>query len=129
MPDEQRQRTYTVLRTVTLLLCAGLLYAFFFRKTGLAVPCPVFRLTGFKCPGCGVSRMCLALLHGDFAEAFRQNRAVLLLTPAFLYIAVSFAVGYIRRGDRLLHGSAKWCAYAAAALLILFGGVRNFLGW
>ena len=129
MRDDQRHRTYTVLRTVSLLLCAGLLYAFLCRKTGFAVPCPVYTLTGFKCPGCGVSRMCLALLHGNIAEAFRQNRAVLLLTPAFVFIAVSYCIGYIRRGERLLRGSAKWCAAAAAGLLLAFGAVRNFLGW
>ena len=129
MRNEKQKRQINVLRTVCIVLCAGLLYALICRRTGFAVPCPVFTLTGLRCPGCGTTRMCLALLHGNVAEAFRQNRAVLLLLPAFAYIAAAWCVGYVRRGDRLLHGAAKWCAYAAVVLLLAFGAVRNFLGW
>jgi len=28
-------------------------------------PCPFFKSTGIPCPGCGLSRACTALLHGD----------------------------------------------------------------
>ncbi|MCR5485799.1 MAG: DUF2752 domain-containing protein [Clostridiales bacterium] len=85
--------------------------------------------TGLKCPGCGVSRMCISLLRLDLKEAFIQNRAVLCLLPVGVYIAVSSCVGYIKTGDRLLHGAPKYTAIAVAALLIAFGAVRNFLGW
>ena len=129
MDNEKQKRSKDVLRTVSVLLCAGLLYAFFCRVTGWGIPCPVYAVTGFKCPGCGGTRMCLALLSGNFSEAFRQNRAVLLLLPMFAYIAAAWCVGYIRRGDRLLRGGAKWCAYAAVFLLLIFGVVRNCFGW
>ena len=129
MRDDRRQRTIIILRTAGILLCAGLLYALIYRITGFGIPCPVHVLTGWKCPGCGVTRMCLALLSGDVREAFFQNRAVLLLLPALTYIAAAGCAGYIRRGDRTLHGGTKWCAYAVAGLLLAFGAVRNFLGW
>ena len=122
-------RLKKLLRTGILLLCAGLLYAFLVRRFGVGVPCPVYALTGLSCPGCGVSRMCLALLRLDFAEAFRQNRCVLLLLPVFGYVAARWCVGYVRTGDRLLRGSAKIAAVVCVVLLIAFGAVRNFVGW
>ncbi len=122
-------RAEKVLRTVCFLLCAGLLYAFFCRRIGSGVPCPVYALTGFRCPGCGMSRMCLALLRGDWREAFRQNRAALLLLPAGAYIASAYCTGYIRRGERVLHGAPKAAAYVVLGVFLAFGLARNFLGW
>ena len=122
-------RVKKVLCTAAVLLCAGLFYAFFSMRTGLAVPCPFHTLTGLKCPGCGVSRMCLALLHADAAEAFRQNRAVLLLLPLGVYTAAAWCAGYIRTGSRVLHGAPKAAAWATAGVLIAFGIARNFFGW
>ena len=48
---------------------------------GRGLYCPVWKLTGLLCPGCGVTRMCLALLRLDVAAAWRAN-AALLLGPA-----------------------------------------------
>lgn len=122
-------RSKKVLRAGIILLCAGLFYAFFLLRSGVGIPCLFYRLTGFKCPGCGVSRMCLALLRGDFGEAFRQNRAVLMLLPAGVYLAVSWCIGYIRSGSRLLCGASKWVAWGMVVVLVAFGVARNFLGW
>lgn len=44
-----------------LFLCIKFLYS----------SCPVVMLTGFPCPGCGLTRAGFALLHFRFAEAFR----------------------------------------------------------
>lgn len=124
-----KNRLQKVLCTVFFLLCAGLFYAWFARRTGWSLPCLFFTLTGFKCPGCGVSRMCMALLHGDLREAYLQNRAVLLLLPAGVYVALAWCVGYVRSGERLLRGTAKIVAWGVAGALVLFGVARNFLGW
>lgn len=32
--------------------------------------CPFRRLTGFLCPGCGMTRACVALVHGRVFESF-----------------------------------------------------------
>ncbi len=124
-----RARLRQVLCTAAVLLCAGLFYAMIVRKIGFGIPCPFYRLTGLKCPGCGVSRMCLALLRGDVRRAFRQNRAALILLPAGMYVAAAWCRGYIRDGSRVLHGAPKAVAWIMAVVLVLFGIARNFLGW
>lgn len=40
-------------------------------------PCLFRALTGFYCPGCGMTRALHALLHLDIATAFRMNPAVM----------------------------------------------------
>lgn len=124
-----KTRLLKVLCTAAVLLCAGLLYAFLVSRMRLSVPCLFHTLTGLKCPGCGVSRMCSALLRGDFGEAFRQNRAVLSLLPFGIYVAAAWCAGYIRSGVRLLCGAPKAAAWTIVAVLIVFGIARNFLGW
>lgn len=124
-----RQRLFTLLRAAAALLCAGLLYALWVHKTGLGIPCPIRLLTGLRCPGCGMTRMALCLLHGDLRGAFAQNRAALLLLPAGLYVAAAWAVGYVRRGDRLLHGAPKITVIVMIGVFLAFGAARNILNW
>lgn len=124
-----KERAMHVLCTGGILLCAGFLYALLYRTLQIGVPCPIHALTGLKCPGCGVTRMCMALLRGDLRTAFVQNRAVFLLLPVFAYLTGAYCAGYIRHGDRLLHGFAKAAAIGAAAILLTFGVLRNIFGW
>lgn len=35
--------------------------------------CQFHRLTGLNCPGCGATRACYALLHGEFVTALHDN--------------------------------------------------------
>ena len=36
----------------------------------LRTQCPILSLTGIPCPGCGMTRACVAFLRGDFSAAF-----------------------------------------------------------
>ena len=45
------------------------------------VLCPIRRLTGRPCPGCGMTRALSAALHGDLRRAWRYNRLVLVVGP------------------------------------------------
>lgn len=47
--------------------------------------CPMYQITGWQCPLCGLQRAVHAFLHGNFLEAWRYNPALWLLLP---YVAV-----------------------------------------
>ena len=47
-------------------LCAGLFYGYVLIPLGFRVPCLFRRVTGLRCPGCGITDLCLGLLHGRF---------------------------------------------------------------
>jgi hypothetical protein len=43
--------------------------------------CPFRYVTGLLCPACGGTRMTYDLMHGHFAQAWLDNRALLLASP------------------------------------------------
>lgn len=52
------------------------------------ITCPILFFTGISCGGCGMSRACLAAIHGDLSQAFYYHPLFPLLIPAglcFLY--------------------------------------------
>ena len=48
------------------------------------IPCVFKEITGLDCPGCGMTRAVLAMLDGDFYQAFRFNMLVFVLAPIYL---------------------------------------------
>ena len=107
------------------LLFAGLAYAVFVHFTGLAVPC-VFRLiTGLQCPGCGVSRMCMALLRLDFMAAWQANPAVFSMLPLGALVAADISVRYVKTGRAAPCRLTNRVMIFMIAVLLVFGAARN----
>lgn len=60
----------------------GIVIYFFFSPESPWFPtCPVYKLTGWLCPGCGSQRAIHALLHGDISAAWNYNAMMLILAP------------------------------------------------
>jgi hypothetical protein len=109
-----------------ILLFVGLAYYLFVSLTNLGIPC-LFRLvTGLQCPGCGISRMLIALVRLDLVSAFRCNPAVFLTGPLVLFFLVRSDVDYIRTGKS---SANKYQTFWIAELVLLlgFGIVRNLI--
>src|SRR6187549_1876594 len=58
--------------------------------------CPLFELTGFACPGCGLTRGFHALFHGDMLTALDFNALIPLVTIFLGYIFVSMFLIAVR---------------------------------
>lgn len=121
-----KQRALKVIKIGTALLLGGLVYALICNIIGFALPCIFNTVTGLQCPGCGVSRMCLALLRFDFKAAFYANPAILCLTPVLLAVGVDAVARYIRIGKCRTKGWSTVLLWIATITLLVFGVVRNF---
>ena len=122
-----RGRVFRFSALIFSVLSIGLLYALAVNIIGFGIPCIFRTVTGLKCPGCGVSEMCLSLLRLDFSHAFRANPAIMLLTPAWIFIFADISVRYIRTGSKVPGKAANVTAIFAAVVLVAFGVIRNFV--
>ncbi len=89
--------------------------------------CPLASVTGIPCPGCGLTRATLALLHGDVHGAYALHPLVFVLSPLFIVAVGNAAVGFVR-GPRVGHRSNPWFAsrqatWLASLLLVATLGV------
>ncbi|MGW3205048.1 DUF2752 domain-containing protein [Streptomyces sp. NPDC001135] len=92
--------------------------------------CPLYRLTGLYCPGCGGLRGAHAFVHGDLLAALRDNA---LGVAAYLGFAVLWTVWVIRavRGRPMRVDLGPVHLWTAGAVVLLFTVVRNLPsgGW
>ena len=110
-------------RTLALFFGAGVLYYIWIRLGGAMIPCPVRALTGYKCPGCGITHMILCLLKLDVSGAYRENPFLLVTLPLLAYLIGS-------EFRRQLKGETvgklqKLLQIAYLAALLVFGIWRN----
>lgn len=125
MTSEAKHRLKRLLLLAGLILGIGLAYAVFVRLSGLSIPCPFHAVTGLLCPGCGVTRMCLALLRLDFAAAWQANPVLLLLLPVLAALLLRQAVRYVKTGRSTLSRGESALVWGMAAVLLLWGIARN----
>ena len=89
--------------------------------------CPFWKLTGLLCPGCGVTRMCLALLRLDLAGAWRANAALLLALPVLAVLVVRMAVRYVRTGQKLPSRGEERIIWGLLIYFLAWGVLRNLI--
>ncbi|MFF3390479.1 DUF2752 domain-containing protein [Streptomyces sp. NPDC002669] len=86
--------------------------------------CPLLRLTGLYCPGCGGLRSAHAVAHGDIAAALGSNALAVIGYAAFAVLWVVWTVRACRgRPMGLAVRPAVW--WAIGAVLLVFSVVRN----
>ena len=99
MTDDEKKRAKMLLREIGWILVMGIAYAIWFSFTGIGIPCPIRAVTGYRCPGCGITHCAVNLLHGRVREAFEANQFVFILAPFGLIYGIWRAVRYIRDGS------------------------------
>lgn len=112
------------------LVCGGILaaYYFFVRLTGLSIPCVFYEVTGLKCPGCGLTAMCVHLAHFRFGEALRANPLMFFFAPVLMImLALRITVD-----PKWLDGKSKPYKIAVWVLLgvvMVYWVMRNVMGF
>lgn len=87
--------------------------------------CPLLNLTGFACPGCGLTRGFHAFFHGDLVTAMDYNALLPLFILIFAFVAASLAVFAVTgKGLMKLESSPKFLI-GLLAIMIVFGIMRN----
>ncbi len=106
-----------------VILGLGLFYTFLILHTPFRIPCLFREITGLECPGCGTSRMALALMRFDIPSAFHYNPVAFFSFPLWFLISIGAFAGHprmFRSANNLLR-----ILYINIAVYMIFTVVRN----
>jgi hypothetical protein len=114
-----------LLRVAFMAACAG---AFALAVHSDFPLCPLAGSFGIPCPGCGLTRATLALLHGDVRGALHLHPLVLLLTPLVVGAAAAAAWNLLRPSrpsppNRATFANGRAMTVLATVVLVLTVGV------
>ena len=102
-----------------ILACIGILIIIVLFQCGIGIPCIFHKITGFYCPGCGLTRALISLIKLDFYQAFRYNILLMTLLPIYL---IYLFYKYILKGKKKI---PNWVCYVLLAIIIGFAILRN----
>lgn len=120
------ERRRKVLCTLVLLTSLGLVLLILAMKYHFFLPCIFHEVTGLYCPGCGISRMFVALARLDFSSAWGHNPMVLIAMPFLTYFITHMIVGYVKGYGYAPKSWHNIVLYLLVGYFLLFGVLRNF---
>jgi hypothetical protein len=120
-----KTRAKNLAKNIGIILAVGIAYYIFFRLTRIGIKCPFNQITGFLCPGCGLSRMILALIDFNIPLAIYYNAAAFFLLPFWVAVFISYCYEYIKYGKVKMHAWYKIILAASVIVLVIFGIARN----
>lgn len=119
-------RTMTaVIKKISVIFLLGLLYYGWIRLTAISIPCPFRVVTGRLCPGCGVTGLCIHLIHLRFKMAFLSNPFLFVTGPA-LALEIVYALCKSEQKQMLPTWNQR-LVYVYMIALIAFGIIRNIV--
>jgi hypothetical protein len=124
-----RDHRVPVVAALGVAAVAGVALLYLFDPNSATSPLPgcLFRaFTGLYCPGCGMTRMLHALVHGDIARAASMNVLALAGLPVLGALVTEQVAG-----KKVLHGRLRGVLFDGRlwiAAALVFGVLRN-LPW
>lgn len=122
-----KKRLFNALKISCIIIVIGIGYAEIRRRTGFGIPCIFHEVTGYKCPGCGITHMFICLLHLDFKAAFYRNQLVFILMPVFIAAICYHVFQYVKYGRAKIGKAENVICYVIIGILVVWGIVRNFI--
>lgn len=121
-----RKRFYKFLLYLIGLFIFIRLYYFLFLECGIVIPCMFHRITGFYCPGCGVTRMLSSFAKLEFYQAFRYNPLLFIASPFVLLFLIDIVIKWLcQREDYFYKRIDNKGWIVLLIVVILYGILRN----
>ena len=122
-------KKYWVIVAIVLLVFFAILYlvkTYNPESTTLFPQCLIYKYTGLKCAGCGMTRAVHYLLNFNFKKAFLFNPLIFVFIIYFIYFLLKCVV-YILRRKEITKNSFNTSLYILAGITIIYMIVRNFI--
>lgn len=87
MTTNQKRAIFVFIGTLTALSLLWYVYVSDPHQ-GPILPCFFYSITGYYCPGCGMTRALNALMHANVKAAFAFNSLIFILLPLFILYGI-----------------------------------------
>ena len=94
-------------------------------NAGFFPVCPLYTLTGFACPGCGLTRAFHSLFHLDILQAFDHNALLPVFAFVIGYFFVSLVLSAVRGKGLSFQIFHPKLVFAFLIIGLIFGVIRN----
>ena len=113
-----------IIKKIVISFCL-LLGLVLYLKLGIWLFCPIYKFTGFYCPGCGITRMLSSLMNGRFYQAFRYNPLVFIMIPFVIFHFCDSVIAFWKKRRTVLEKLEPGIWYVLIGVFIVYGILRN----
>lgn len=89
------------------------------------IPCMLYKVTGIKCAGCGMTRAMHNLVNGRIQTAIWYNLMIVPGSIVLLYSAYRY-IRYLIKDEPIVNKALDYILKIFLVILIIFMIVRNF---
>lgn len=115
----------SIIKPIVVLLILGFAYLFIFQKLGVGIPCIFRKITGWKCPGCGMTHALAEVWNGNFQAAWEDNALSITILPiTCIYLLYRWVREVLHKGEEF----DIWEYIFLGVLVIIavaYGYIRN----
>ncbi len=120
-----KKRLIRVLVINLSLLTIFIVYYVISQKIDIYIPCVFRMITGYKCPGCGITHYLFHLINLDFKSAFFDNPFVFICVPIlFIYYLIA-NYNYVKYDNRNKVVIPRYLSNSLLIIALLFAIARN----
>lgn len=113
------------LKKIFIVVALGAIYFCAVKFFKLSLPCPFYKITGYMCPGCGITRMLLCVAVGNFKEAIKYNPLLFFTLPLIVLFLSLETIRRIKNERYTLMPVTRIFLFVEITSLVIFGILRN----
>ena len=125
-----KKRLIKIIFLNAFIVIISFIYYFLNKYFNIGIPCLFYKITGLKCPGCGITRLIFSLIKLDFRQAFFYNPLVFILLPFIGFYIIYQEYLYItKKEDKIIKKIPSYIYYVLIIILIIYAIFRNIFSF
>mgnify|MGYP004571777181 FL=1 len=107
-------------KKIIIILSCGITFLGLFVFLGFRWYCPFKSITNIPCPGCGMTRAFIALLHFEFMKALYYNFLSYFIIIVIILSYILYFIDLFRSGNILTHFYKIMLKYKVIIFVLIF---------
>ncbi len=124
--DKNKKRSICIVTTLLVIAIVGVILVKIYNpeEESFFIPCMLYKLTGIKCPGCGMTRSVHYLVNGNLKQAIWYN---LMLIPIIILViyALYRYIRYLIKDEEIINKTLENTLKVFLVILLIFWITRN----